>query len=448
MIYWGLSLENEVFRASAFQKKGGKLSLETTVTFPLNPEGVQLFYNHPLFASKKPYLLSSLIDAEDLFIRKLILPLKKKGQIKKTLPFQLESILPTPSVYASCVHLLPTGSGTSITLFCVEKEKVDRKKKTLEMLGLNTSHLCSAQSALFRFARWSFPEENRVVCIDVRKNLVTCCVIEKEEILLSQTVPLDNPCHLVEGMILFLKQKGILEKDVKWLCTGDPILKSYIKTEMLKTPYEEEALSLGTSLDYALFGPLSTRFCEKSYAKEKKGGLLRYIASCLAATVVLAISSSVIIHKKEKAICALIQEHIPGVTPSTIEEKLVQWESTLKGKKADPLLLPNVPKVTDVLSYLSTHPALTSDVGEAKEGVEIQSIHYQLTKFPKVGNSQIPYVAQLDIDLKSEDPRLARDFHDALLKADPFVNHKKEIKWHTHHKMYHTSFELSKWSSQ
>ncbi|MBS0653899.1 MAG: hypothetical protein JSR39_10305, partial [Verrucomicrobia bacterium] len=64
-------------------------------------------------------------------------------------------------------------------------------------------------------------------------------------------------------------------------------------------------------------------------------------------------------------------------------------------------------------------------------------------KHPKLGEAGGVYAAKVDLELTSSTPRLAREFHDALLKGDRIVNAKKEIKWNAQQNTYWTSFELN-----
>lgn len=162
----------------------------------------------------------------------------------------------------------------------------------------------------------------------------------------------------------------------------------------------------------------------------------------------MAIFSSILITKKENLLAKELKTYLPSLSETAslqeIKEGLMTWEGTLKGKKNTFALVPNVPKVSDLLAYLSTHPALITEDGARKEGSEIESIHYSLVKYPKIGDPSTPYVATVELQLSSSTPRVARDFHEALLKGDSIVNAKKEIKWQTHNQNYHTSFELNR----
>ena len=117
--------------------------------------------------------------------------------------------------------------------------------------------------------------------------------------------------------------------------------------------------------------------------------------------------------------------------------------SLLKEKKIFPFS-PSCPKVSEVLAWLSTHPAFSTAEGAAKEGIEIKKVHYQLVSFPHLEDHSAPYQAQVELEFTAMTPRLAREFHEALLKGDQMVNAKKEIKWNAQGNFYTVQFQLNK----
>lgn len=456
MFFLGISLENHGFRVAILKKEKGERTLESAHFFSFDEEGIKNFYNLPPVTT-----ITSCLNADDLFLRKLYLPLQSKQQIAKVLPFQLETLLPNDKEHSvTCTLIRYAKPMTTVTVLSSTKEKLASHLDQLHQANITPDQVSSAQSALFRFARWQFPDEKTIICLDLRDQKLTCVALNQEEILLSQTLPIQSLSSQLETLHFFLKQKGLLEEKVSWLCTGnEPLealeehLSKWIDTNTLKTSLTVEALSIGLALEGSYPDALSVQFCQQELLpepifKKKKKQLFIYALSCLAATLIASLSGTLLISSKEKGICKTLKEHLPKIEMTLcaqeIEQALVDWENSVKGKKSSLSLIPNIPKVSDVLAYLSTHPALVTDLGDHKEGVTIQTVHYQLTKFPKIGNLNSPYVAQLDLDLKSDTPRIARDFHEMLIKSDPMVNAKKEIKWYTNHPSYHASFELNK----
>lgn len=461
MFFLGISLENQGFRVAILKKEKGERTLEATHFFSYDEEGIKNFYNLPLIATKKQITLTSCLQASDLFVRKLHLPLHSKQQIAKVLPFQLETLLPNHKENAvTCTLIRYSKPMTTVTILSSTKEKLTAHLNELKQIEIIPDQVSSAQSALFRFARWQFPSEKTLICLDVRDEKLTCVALYNDEIILSQTLDKEPLSSQLETLHFFLKQKGLLEGKTSFLCTGNESLEaleshlsSWTEIALLTTSHAKEALCIGLAMEGSSADAFNVQFCQQELLpepifKKKKKQLLIYALSCLVATLIASLSGTLLINTKEKEICQTLKQHLPHIetnlSAEQIEHTLIEWENSVKGKKNSLYLIPSVPKVSEVLAYLSTHPALVTELGEHKEGVDIQSIHYQLTKFPKIGNLNATYLAQLDLDLKSDTPRIARDFHEALIKSDPMVNGKKEIKWYTNHPNYHACFELSK----
>ncbi|MGC2595903.1 MAG: hypothetical protein WA347_06450, partial [Rhabdochlamydiaceae bacterium] len=319
--------------------------------------------------------------------------------------------------------------------------------------------------ALVRFARWQFPEEYRILCFDVRDQKISCALLEGSELILSQTISLSQieqvPFEL-EKLSVFLGQKGAIDEQTPWLLTGDSnhlaeILSQFFPGQRLNLTecgIAEYAIPLGLALDAIAADDSSVQFCQKEFTpkhtfQKRRKKMLQYLTICLSATLLMSIGGSFALNKKEHLLANQLQSYFSSSkelisSSDQIEEKLHAWESSLRGQKSSFAFLPTVPKVSDVLAWLSTHPVFATEEGGQKEGIEIKSLHYNLVKYPKINEVSSPYSAQMELEFTSLTPRHARDFHEALLKGDQIVNAKKEVKWQTQNQTYYTSFELNK----
>jgi type IV pilus assembly protein PilM len=311
--------------------------------------------------------------------------------------------------------------------------------------------------------------------------------------VLSQTILLGEKEEValeLEKLSIFLKQKGAIDEQTPWLLTGDSshfkeILSSLFPGQSLelseiyqtrvKTSHSERgapsqigksdlathsialyAVSIGLALDAIAADESSIQFRQREFIQEhtvqfRKKKAVYYLAFCLGAALLMSIGGSLIVSKKQRRLSESLQGYLPQSlakdAPSSaqqIEEKLLEWENSLRGQKNPFAFLPTVPKVSDVLAWLSAHPSFATEEGGQKEGMEIKSLHYSLVKYPKIGDAASPYAAQMDLEFTSSIARNARDFHEALLKGDQIVNAKKEVKWQMQNQTYHASFELNK----
>jgi type IV pilus assembly protein PilM len=481
MFYIGIALEADAFRVAVLKKEKKTVLVESLHTFPYGPDNVKLFYNLPPFHTGKETLIVSGIAASETFIRKLHIPLKDKRKILSALPFQLESLIPfCAEDPILCALLKPLSKQmTSVTAIATTKDHLSFHLSELKKLDIVADAVSCAPTALMRLGRWKFSGENKILGFDFRAQKLTCVVYEGKEIVLSQTLPAQDQDEVfieLEKLAVFLKQKGAIEENTPWLLTGTADFlqtsSSIVLTERsiaeqiakifpgkmleLEPPYATYALAIGFALDALEHDEMSVQFCQKQYTPlhtllNRKKKALHYLALCFASAFLVAAGGSLMLHKKQKTLVDRLHSCLPPSLSNDsffsleeIEEKLSQWEKSVKGQKSNFAFLPNVPKVSDVLAWLSSHPAFTNEDGSQKEGIEIKSLHYSLTKYPKIGEASTPYLAQLELEFSSQTPRTARDFHDELLKGDQIVNPKKEIKWQTQNQKYQTAFELNK----
>jgi type IV pilus assembly protein PilM len=520
----GLTLEKEAFKIAVLKKEKKTIAIESLKTFPYGPDNVKLFYNLPPFHTGKEVEIVSGLAGEEVFIRKLHLPLREKRKILATLPFQIESLIPFPNESPIICPLLKPLSKqmtivtviatvqTHIASLIASLKGIDRYRaqegfvnfglcetksnrseafrmrspslngkgdeenrfgevaaspnsQNLTERGIEPDTISCHPVALVRFARWQFPEEYRILCFDVRDQKISCALLEGSELILSQTISLSQieqvPFEL-EKLSVFLGQKGAIDEQTPWLLTGDSnhlaeILSQFFPGQRLNLTecgIAEYAIPLGLALDAIAADDSSVQFCQKEFTpkhtfQKRRKKMLQYLTICLSATLLMSIGGSFALNKKEHLLANQLQSYFSSSkelisSSDQIEEKLHAWESSLRGQKSSFAFLPTVPKVSDVLAWLSTHPVFATEEGGQKEGIEIKSLHYNLVKYPKINEVSSPYSAQMELEFTSLTPRHARDFHEALLKGDQIVNAKKEVKWQTQNQTYYTSFELNK----
>lgn len=104
-------------------------------------------------------------------------------------------------------------------------------------------------------------------------------------------------------------------------------------------------------------------------------------------------------------------------------------------------LLPDVPRVSDVLGWLATHP-LVADGENQKPLLNIKNFQYVMVKRPDGKKKNEKYRVKVEIEFTSDVPKLAREFHDALIAPNVIVDPKGEVKWTSSGDRYRTSFYL------
>lgn len=136
---------------------------------------------------------------------------------------------------------------------------------------------------------------------------------------------------------------------------------------------------------------------------------------------------------------------IKQLSQDDIKARLVVLQKEIQSTPQVYPLLPNVPLVSDVLAWLSTHPNIVGkqQPGEnAPEAIQIESFSYTLVKRPELTKKQEKYQVKVEIEFSSPTPKMAREFHDALIAPNEFVDPKAEIKWNSNRDRYRASFFL------
>ncbi len=105
-------------------------------------------------------------------------------------------------------------------------------------------------------------------------------------------------------------------------------------------------------------------------------------------------------------------------------------------------LLPNIPKVVDVLAWLSINPNLISTNGNDQPRISLNNFSYKLIKRPELNKMNEKYQVKVELSFTSLKPRYAREFHDALLTPNDMIDPKGEVKWNVEKDGYRTSFFL------
>ncbi len=267
----------------------------------------------------------------------------------------------------------------------------------------------------------------------------------------------------------FLKHKQAIESETSWCMLGACAVPAFELSQIFSQaisssflPVTEQKIQAADLDHYALaIGLGLNALADDAYSIQLRQGkwtpthqlrrrrrfMAIYAGICGALTCLMALFSHTLLHKKESHLAQELTLHLPSSlandpldSEEQLRQKLWEWEKTLTTQHLSFPFLHNLPKVSDVLAWISTHPSLNP----ADEGkIEIQSMRYQMVKYPKLGESTDPYVVRVDLEFTASSPRLAREFHDALLKGDAIVNARKEIKWTSQNTSYFTSFELN-----
>lgn len=131
---------------------------------------------------------------------------------------------------------------------------------------------------------------------------------------------------------------------------------------------------------------------------------------------------------------------VKALSQEELKERLQYLLSSIQATPDIFPLLPNVPRVSDVLGWLAAHPNVVLKGKKAEPLLQIESFNYSMVKRPEQGKKQEKYQVKIEIEFTTSTPKLAREFHDALIAPNDLVDPKAEIKWTSNRDRYRTSF--------
>lgn len=480
----GLHLDGYLLKTALLKREKHEIKVELVRTFDLQEVEASFSLLSSILADKKVVLATGL-DAWEVILRELELKLKTKREILSVLPFQFESQIPYPleeAILAPFLH--PIGKeATEVSLLATKKEHVQNHLQRMAVQGIDPDWVSAMPTGLWRYGCSYLTEETSALFyMGMEKS---CCLCyQGKKLLLSQTVnfglqgileacksdaPQENfeeldLCALDpnryprlseslerfrrewERLLAFLDKKGIAKK-FAFIGNIPFSLRRFLEQgeHLEKGDHPSYAVPIGYALDALFQDEYSVQLRQQAFASprhfEKR---MKSLGLCLAALCILFVTawstSQYIVSTKENALIENIESYrgteFSVKTREGLLHALRQWSKALGSQKVPFSYQLTVPKVSDLLSWISTHPQLK------QEPIKIRKVHYSLVKYPLLNKSNVPYQAKVDLEFTSTSPTLAREFHDLLLKGEGLVNAKQEILWNMRENTYYTSFYL------
>lgn len=135
---------------------------------------------------------------------------------------------------------------------------------------------------------------------------------------------------------------------------------------------------------------------------------------------------------------------IEELNHNDLTERLLFLQKELQTAPDSFPLFANIPRVGDVLAWLNQYSSLPIPDEEAAAGgrLKLENFSYIMLKRPQQGKKQEKYQVKVEFEFSSPTPKWAREFHDALIAPNDWVDPKGEVKWNSNKGRYKTSFFL------
>lgn len=492
----GIEVQNTKLLGAALSLNNNKPVVDSLFEAELSANVKPLYMdtNHQhLCKAASTRLFIAALPAEEVIQRRLDLALTKEKDIASVLNFEAEPLLPFPVEEALIdkIILEKNAEGTKIQLYAAKKDDVKRILENWNTYQLDPEWICPAPLALAAFADTVNLSSAPCFIVHLAHNRTTTCLLFGKTLLGAATT---SPClgdniqpqqELLRILLSLSKQNPDLPPSTisfvgelahqfthsKTICSAlqikevrpeglglDPTqLASYalpIGSALLGLPIyqnmrinlRKEELAYPTPLKrymkpIALYlgmcGTLALAFAilGKAYIASEQDNLRREYVSLLAQT------GKTYDAMEEKMGSGQIG-YVEDPSELTMEDLTQRLEALDKDIKAAPNLFPlqaNTPQASDVLAWLSSHPIV---VGGEEGGLTLESFSYTMVKRPEMKKATEKYRVKIEVEFSSPTPKSAREFHDALLAPNDFVDPKDEIKWSSNRGKYRASFFL------
>ncbi len=500
----GIEADSECLRGAQVQSsRGGKKIVRLFQLFKNKEVGDGC----PLSELSQSVHISSALPSTDVLVRNLELKLTKKKDIEAVLAFQAEPLLPYPIENAVLEHMIAakTATQTQLALFAVRKDHLQEHLDLLADYSIVPETVSSVPVALAAYAYHFQAQKGSVVAVLYVGEIVISSVLCRDGVILAaQTLPhecigineegLDNlALKMAQQLFSLAKQNRSLPINqmlTAGACASFPQLKEklaiILNAKVSDIPgqdgysgaeIEQYALPIGLALSALADYPLPQNFRKGEFAypdpwKRFKLPLIGYLIAILSVSLGLYLAGEALAEHRLEAIKAsylsLLSSMDKSYANSELEfrsaRKLPAIAATIHDLNLDEVkqrmfylheqsdklpesypLLPNTPRVSDVLAWLSQHPQVVQPAERGKPGyplISLESFSYSMVKRPDQTKKQEKYQIKVELEFTAATPKLAREFHDALLAPNEFVNPKEEIKWNSSRDKYRTSFFL------
>ncbi len=489
----GIHLDFPYVRISLIQKRRRRVQIRTLKTISLQEESDV----KPLYTENFKGRVVSALSAKDFLIRLIEIKAPGGPHLEETLTFQSEALNHFNPEEVLTVPFFSKTEKSEALLFTVLKERFREHLKKLEELEIDPDVVSTVPSALSHFIRWKFPTLTDAFIIDLGSSGITCVLIEGGRLKKAHSVS-----RGVETLLNALyedRKKTLLKKEIEGaakqidllllksglnlhlseelneirqeiakifysfnrneikpiIFTGRvdafihfrEFLTDSVEGEWVLTPDEQKfAVSTGLALEQTSSYPLQLRrgefFPQKNWARMGLYALSLLAGSLILSATLLGFGLSSNSLSKQQMVDSLQTTSIQKLfTEGAMEEQIDHWIAEIETNTKEYPYIPQTPKVTQTLSWLSYHPLLREFKKEG-DPIQLRELKYQLVSFPKINSDKEPFLAKVELEFNFKSLMNARKFHEALREGDEWVDPNLEIDWDTLSNGYRASFYM------
>ena len=486
--YIGISFWENQMRTANLNSLHNSSTLSSLHTF--EGENLAQHLRHKNFTIESDPIVAATLKGTDVIVKTIFIPLFKEKEIAEALNFQIEPYLPYPVDEAILTSEIISSSheGSLVTVTAVKKDALMAKLDFLRQLGIEPQFICSLQSALASFTQNYLSTDGAVIALHLAEDYITAALVQGGKVTNSYTQLIDSYSSNIKPIITKLTmslKKDLGEDQFRGICLSFtsaemqkdiPIIFEELNCNLLEPTLDGydnigqyvESIGAATAASSEREEALNFRkaqFSDSNSYKQLYKPLGLYLTLITTLSILLFAILSYSIASKEKLVKQDFVHLMASQGKNIVTEQGIdlfsQDSSLAKDISIDDVWfqlgnfqqqleampdVPNIPRVTDVLAWLSSHPnvVVASQDGSkpAESKLVLENFYYQLVKRPQKGKKNERYQVKLELEFSSKVPKMAREFHDELLKSKEIVDLSQEIKWSANQNVYKTSMYL------
>jgi type IV pilus assembly protein PilM len=448
------------FSLARVSKERGKSHIHLLRTFPDSSSCHEEIEKSLAPDQKSELEIASSLSAKDSFYRTLTLPLSKKKQVEKILPFEIEALLPYPEEEGVVQYSYEIKDETCVALGAVKKEALAPHIAEIEQSGLEPDWVGLAPWSLYLFCKEYCPEHTSLLVLYRGEEESTLLMIVEGRLLSSLFIPYGKNSSVIKESYFQRALQFCLEKDkerktTRYLLLGEEMetgffvksLPSSFQEVFITSSFDPKTLSqyaleIGGALN--VLSPQTMQFRRgKNMSRKHLRGIRKKIVltalSAFLAPLLLFVVCQNILFQQERHVNLLLGEMtITTQAPLNLKDPrffsakttLNQQQEALEGlrlhvEKKNPFSsFQKLPlSVTEILHAIATHPLLETEA-------ELDSFHYEICSAPDFEKPTQDYKIKVDVVLTGEDSTKFKDFFQQIKeKGDPFIHAKKECSY-------------------
>jgi type IV pilus assembly protein PilM len=210
------------------------------------------------------------------------------------------------------------------------------------------------------------------------------------------------------------------------------------KELLFPNPWKRLKFPIATFLTLCVFFSFVLSLFSQAYVSNKENKLKSEYLNLL-----MLMQKPISNFEKDKEESPSIEEfpNLISLSQEDIQSHLHLLEKEVKDAPETFPLLPNIPHVSDVLAWLSSHPHIR-DISDETPKIKLESFSYKMVKRPEHNKKKERYQAKVELEFSSSTPTYAREFHDILIAPNDIIDPRSEVNWNIERGKYRASFFL------